>query len=168
MRSPPAKRAAQGPVGSIVSREALVRHAAEERAAGRTIAFANGCFDLLHVGHIRYLRAARAHGDVLVVALNSDASVRALKGEGRPLIDERERAEILSEFGFVDYLVVFHEETAANLLEELRPHFYAKGTDYSGQPVPGTEQFLKDGGRMLFVGDAKTRSSSAYLERLGG
>ena len=142
--------------------------AARLREQGKVIVMAGGCFDLLHVGHIRYLRAARAHGDVLVVALNSDASVRTLKGEGRPLIDERERAEILSEFGFVDYLVVFHEETAANLLDELRPHFYAKGTDYSGQTVPGTEQFLKDGGRMLFVGDAKTRSSSAYLERLGG
>ena len=138
------------------------------RAQGKTLVLAGGCFDLLHVGHIRYLRAARARGDVLIVALNSDASVRALKGEGRPLIDERERAEILSEFGFVDYIVVFHEDTAEALLDELQPHFYAKGTDYAGRTVPGTARFLQNGGRMLFVGDAKTRSSSAYLERLGG
>lgn len=138
------------------------------REQGKTVVLAGGCFDLLHVGHIRYLRAARAHGDILIVALNSDESVRALKGTGRPLIDERERAEILSEFGFVDYVVVFHEETAENLLDELKPHFYAKGTDYMGQTVPGTERFLQNGGRMLFVGDAKTRSSSAYIDRLGG
>ena len=140
--------------------------AARLREQGKTLVLAGGCFDLLHVGHIRYLRAAKAHGDVLIVGLNSDDSVRTLKGEGRPLIDERERAEILSEFGFVDYVVIFHEETAENLLDELRPHYYAKGTDYTGVEVPGTARFLAAGGKMLFVGDEKTRSSSGYLEQL--
>jgi rfaE bifunctional protein nucleotidyltransferase chain/domain len=140
--------------------------AARLREQGKTLVLAGGCFDLLHVGHIRYLRAARARGDILFVGLNSDDSVRVLKGEGRPLIDERERAEILSELGFVDYVVVFHEATAENLLDELQPHFYAKGTDYRGQDVPGTTRFLAAGGRLVFVGDDKTRSSSAYLARL--
>lgn len=140
--------------------------AARLREQGKTLVLAGGCFDLLHVGHIRYLRAARARGDVLFVGLNSDDSVRALKGEGRPLIDARERAEILAELGFVDYVVVFHEATAEHLLDELDPHFYAKGTDYVGRDVPGTTRFLARGGRMLFVGDDKTRSSSAYLARL--
>jgi rfaE bifunctional protein nucleotidyltransferase chain/domain len=141
--------------------------AARLRDQGKTIVLAGGCFDLLHVGHIRYLRAARAHGDVLIVALNSDRSVQALKGQGRPIIGERERAEILSEFAFVDYVVVFPEETAENLLAEIQPHYYAKGTDYANQAVPGTERFLERGGKMLFVGDEKTRSSSAYVARLG-
>jgi D-beta-D-heptose 7-phosphate kinase/D-beta-D-heptose 1-phosphate adenosyltransferase len=140
--------------------------AARLRDHGKTIVLGGGCFDLLHVGHIRYLRAAKAAGDVLIVALNSDAGVRRLKGPDRPLLDERERAEILSEFGFVDYVLLFDDDTAANVLRELRPHFYAKGTDYTGQDVPGTADFLRAGGRMLFLGDDKTRSSTGYLERL--
>jgi D-glycero-beta-D-manno-heptose 1-phosphate adenylyltransferase len=152
----------------LKSRAEMQAVAARLREQGKLIVLAGGCFDLLHVGHIRYLRDAKARGDVLVVGLNSDDSVRGLKGPGRPLIDERERAEILSELTFVDYVVIFHEETAEKLLEELRPHFYAKGTDYEGQTVPGTARFLAAGGKMLFVGDEKTRSSSAYLERLDG
>ena len=161
----------RAPQAGAVARKLVSRGQAREIAArlrehGKTLVLAGGCFDLLHVGHIRYLRDARSRGDVLFVGLNSDESVRALKGEGRPLIDARERAEILSELGFVDYVVVFHEATAENLLDELQPHFYAKGTDYSGQTVPGTARFLARGGRMLFVGDDKTRSSSAYVARL--
>jgi rfaE bifunctional protein nucleotidyltransferase chain/domain len=138
------------------------------RDQGKTLVLAGGCFDLLHVGHIRYLRDAKARGDVLFVGLNTDDSVRLLKGPDRPLLDERERAEILSEFAFVDYVVLFHEETAENLLDELQPHFYAKGTDYTGKEVPGTARYLARGGKLLFVGDAKTRSSTDYLARLDG
>jgi rfaE bifunctional protein nucleotidyltransferase chain/domain len=161
----------RAPHAGAVARKLVSRAEAREiatrlREQGKTVVLAGGCFDLLHVGHIRYLRAARARGDTLFVGLNSDASVRALKGTGRPLIDERERAEILSEFGFVDYIVVFHEATAEHLLDELQPQYYAKGTDYAGREVPGTARFLAGGGRMLFVGDDKTRSSSAYLARL--
>ena len=152
----------------LKSRAEMQAVAARLHEQGKILVLAGGCFDLLHVGHIRYLRDAKARGDVLVVGLNSDDSVRALKGAGRPLIDERERAEILSELTFVDYVVIFHEETAENLLAELFPHFYAKGTDYEGRDVPGTARFLAAGGKMLFVGDEKTRSSSAYLERLDG
>lgn len=150
----------------LVSRREASAITARLRRQGKTVVLAGGCFDILHVGHIRYLRAAKAAGDCLVVGLNSDSSVRALKGPERPLLDERERAEILSEFGFVDWVVLFHEETAENLLGELEPHFYAKGTDYEGRDVPGTAEFLRRGGRMLFVGDEKTRSSSAYLDRM--
>lgn len=161
----------RGPETGAVTQKLVSRREASEitsglRRHGKTIVLAGGCFDILHVGHIRYLRAAKTAGDCLVVGLNSDSSVRALKGPERPLLDERERAEILSEFGFVDYVVVFHEETAEELLRELRPHFYAKGTDYAGQEVPGTTEFLRQGGRMLFVGDDKTRSSSGYLDRM--
>ena len=163
-------QAAQPTIGAVTSKLVSLGEAgaimARLRAQGKTIVLGGGCFDLLHVGHIRYLRAAKAAGDVLVVALNSDQSVRKLKGPDRPLLDERERAEILAEFGFVDYVVVFDEDTAENVLLNLRPHFYAKGTDYTGQDVPGTADYLRNGGRMLFVGDDKTRSSSGYLDRL--
>jgi rfaE bifunctional protein nucleotidyltransferase chain/domain len=162
-----ARRPAGGAVAEKLKSRAEARQIARRlREQGKTLVLAGGCFDLLHVGHIRYLRAARARGDVLFLGLNSDDSVRLLKGAGRPLIDERERAEILSELSFVDYVVVFDEETAENLLDELQPHYYAKGTDYAGRDVPGTARFLAQGGKMLFVGDEKTRSSTTYLERL--
>jgi rfaE bifunctional protein nucleotidyltransferase chain/domain len=163
-------QAQQPAIGAVASKLVTLGEAgaimARLRAQGKTIVLGGGCFDLLHVGHIRYLRAAKAAGDVLVVALNSDHGVRRLKGPDRPLLDERERAEILSEFGFVDYVVLFDEDTAENVLRNLRPHYYAKGTDYTNQDVPGTADFIRDGGRLLFVGDDKTRSSSGYLERL--
>jgi glycerol-3-phosphate cytidylyltransferase len=155
------------PAGAVAAKlKSLHDAAATARrlgAQGKTIVLAGGCFDILHVGHIRYLREARARGDCLFLALNSDRSVRALKGPDRPVIDERERAEILAEFSFVDYIVLFDEDTAEAVLAELQPHIYAKGTDYEDKPVPGTEAFLRRGGRLLFVGDEKRRSSSDYL-----
>jgi rfaE bifunctional protein nucleotidyltransferase chain/domain len=117
-----------GRVGQVLTREALVEAVAAERRQGHTVAFANGCFDLLHVGHVRYLEGAAQEGDVLVVALNDDASVRALKGEGRPILDDASRAELIAALRCVDYVVVFPEPTVGPLLEALRPDVHCKGT----------------------------------------
>jgi rfaE bifunctional protein nucleotidyltransferase chain/domain len=125
----------------------------------KRMVLANGCFDLLHVGHVRYLSAARELGDVLVVGLNSDASVRALKGEGRPRIPELERAELLLALRPVDYVTLFHEHDVTHLLETLRPAFHAKGTDYSVEGVPEYEAARRLGVRTVIVGDPKEHSS---------
>lgn len=125
----------------------------------RRVVLANGCFDVLHVGHVRYLNAARALGDVLVVGLNSDASVRALKGSGRPRIPQRERAEMLLALRPVNYVILFHELDVAGLLAVLRPAFHAKGTDYSVEGVPEYEVARKLGVRTVIVGDPKEHAS---------
>lgn len=133
---------------------------------GKKVVFANGCFDLLHVGHIRYLQAARRLGDVLVLGLNSDESVRALKGKGRPVMGEDERVEILSALACVDYLLLFDDLTAANVLAQLQPDFHAKGTDYTEDTVPERVIVLSYGGKIAIVGDAKAHSTREYLERI--
>jgi rfaE bifunctional protein nucleotidyltransferase chain/domain len=142
------------------------------RQAGQTSVFANGCFDLLHVGHIRYLQGARALGDYLVVGLNSDDSVRRLKGPGRPLMPESERAEILAALSCVDYLVVFNEPTVERLLRALRPDIHCKGSDYTEDSVPEREVVLSYGGRVAIVGDPKDHSTrdliKEIVQKLGG
>ncbi len=138
----------------------------EQQAAGKTVVFANGCFDLLHVGHIRYLEAARALGDVLVLGLNGDKSVRQLKGPGRPLMNEQERAEILAALGCVDYLVIFDEPTAKKVLETLKPNIHAKGTDYTRESVPERETVLSYGGSIAIVGDPKDHSTKDFLKQI--
>jgi D-glycero-beta-D-manno-heptose 1-phosphate adenylyltransferase len=135
---------------------------------GRTVVFANGCFDLLHVGHVRYLQAARQQGDLLIVALNADLSVRKLKGEGRPFMPESERAEILAALEAVDYLVLFDDDTADRLLLELRPDIHCKGTDYTEESVPERATVYSYGGRVAIVGDTKERSTRDYLKRIAG
>ncbi|MGH9338317.1 MAG: adenylyltransferase/cytidyltransferase family protein [Acidobacteriota bacterium] len=135
---------------------------------GKTVVFANGCFDLLHVGHIRYLQAARALGDILVVGLNGDESVRSLKGEGRPLMAERERAEILSALSCVDYVLIFDNTTADPVLRNLQPDIHAKGTDYTAQSVPERDTVLAYGGRIAIVGDPKDHSTRDYLRKVQG
>ncbi|MBL8861771.1 MAG: adenylyltransferase/cytidyltransferase family protein [Planctomycetes bacterium] len=140
------------------------------RAAGRVrrVVLANGCFDLLHAGHVRYLAAARAHGDCLVVALNSDESVRALKGPGRPLVPLLERAEILTHLRCVDFVTSFGEETLEATLRALRPDVHAKGTDYVPESVPEAAVDHELGIAIAICGDPKQRSSSALLARLTG
>jgi rfaE bifunctional protein nucleotidyltransferase chain/domain len=135
------------------------RRAAEWRAAGKRVVLANGCFDLLHVGHVRYLRAARQLGDVLIVAVNSDASVRRLKGRGRPLMSVAERAEIVAALRPVDVVVVFGEDTVDELVRRLRPDVQAKGTDYSEDTVPERESVRAVGGQVAIAGDPKNHSS---------
>jgi rfaE bifunctional protein nucleotidyltransferase chain/domain len=150
----------------VVSREQLAECVREERAAGRTIAFANGCFDILHVGHIRYLESAAREGDVLVVALNDDASVRQLKGEGRPILPASDRAEIVAALRCVDYVVIFSESTVGPLLTALRPDVHCKGTDYTIESVPERDIVRGYGGRTAIVGDPKDHSTRGLLARI--
>ena len=137
-----------------------------ERKQGKTIAFANGVFDILHVGHVRYLQDASRVADVLVVAVNSDASVRAIKGEGRPIMPERERAEIVSAIRGVGYVTIFEESSPARLLQTLKPDFQCKGTDYTADSVPEASVVKAYGGRVVIVGDPKDHSTSEMLDRL--
>lgn len=151
----------------IVTLEQLLKRVREDRArsaggatCGRTIVLANGCFDVLHVGHVRYLAGARAEGDVLVVAVNSDASVRRLKGPGRPILGERARAELVAACAAVDYVVIFDDDTVENLLRALQPEVHAKGTDYTVETVPEREVVRSYGGRIAIVGDPKAHSTT--------
>jgi D-glycero-beta-D-manno-heptose 1-phosphate adenylyltransferase len=149
-----------------VSREELVRRIGEERAGGRTVAFANGCFDLLHVGHIRYLESAAEEADSLVVAINDDDSVRTLKGEGRPILPASDRAELVAALRCVDYVVIFTEPNVGPLLTALRPDVHCKGTDYTIESVPERDIVAGYGGRTAIVGDPKDHSTRDLLSRI--
>jgi D-glycero-beta-D-manno-heptose 1-phosphate adenylyltransferase len=152
----------------VVSEAELVEALARERALGRRIAFANGCFDLLHVGHIRYLQAAAAEGDRLVVAVNDDRSVAGLKGEGRPVLAAADRAEMVSAIRNVDYVVVFGDQTVERLLRLARPEVHCKGTDYTVESVPERAVVAGYGGRTAIVGDRKTHATRDLLARIRG
>ena len=152
-------------MGTIVTRDALVHLIEEDRRSGRTIAFANGCFDLLHAGHVRYLQAAAAEADRLVVAVNADGTA-ALKGAGRPLLTAAERAEIVAALRGVDYVIVFPEPTVTPLLQLLRPEVHCKGTDYTADTVPERETVRAYGGRIAIVGDPKDHSTRDLLARI--
>lgn len=140
----------------------LERH----REEGRTVALANGVFDLLHVGHVRYLEGASALADVLVVAVNSDASTRANKGEGRPVIPERERAELVAALGCVDHVVLFDDRTVIPVIRALRPDLQVKGTDYTPETIPERAEVESYGGRVAVAGDPKDHSTTELIERL--
>jgi D-glycero-beta-D-manno-heptose 1-phosphate adenylyltransferase len=133
---------------------------------GKRIVFANGCFDVLHVGHIRYLREAKQQGDVLIVALNNDASVHRLKGEGRPVLDQEARATLLSALEDVDYVILFEDDTVDRLLLELKPHVHAKGSDYSIENVPERETVKKYGGSTSITGGEKVQSTRWLFEEI--
>jgi D-glycero-beta-D-manno-heptose 1-phosphate adenylyltransferase len=148
----------------ILERNRLIARVAIARRGGARVVFANGCFDLLHVGHVRYLEAARGLGDILVVAINGDEQVRRLKGEGRPFVSERERAEVIASLRAVDYVTIFHEPTVAELLLALRPDIHAKGTDYTEESVPERDVVRSYGGRVQIVGDPKDHSSTEMLK----
>jgi D-glycero-beta-D-manno-heptose 1-phosphate adenylyltransferase len=150
----------------ILPREALRERVSQWRRSGEQVVLANGCFDLLHVGHVRYLRGAKALGGKLVVAINADDSVRQLKGEGRPLMPAAERAEIIASLADVDAVVIFGEPDVRALIRELRPDVQAKGTDYTPETVPERDEVLAYGGRVEIVGDAKERSTTDFLSRL--
>ena len=147
----------------VLDRDALRQRVDEWRRAGDRITLANGCFDLLHVGHVRYLRAAKALGGRLVVAINSDDSVRSLKGEGRPLMPAEERAEILAGLADVDAVVIFREGDVRALIREIHPDVHAKGTDYTAESVPEADAVREYGGRVAIVGDPKNHSVSYIL-----
>ena len=139
---------------------------AADRRAGRTIAFANGCFDVLHVGHVRYLTAAAREADRLIVGINDDPSVRALKGPGRPILAAAARAEIVAAIRGVDYVVIFSEPTVERLLREIQPDVHCKGTDYTVDTVPERDIVRAYGGRIAIVGDPKDHSTRALIDRL--
>ena len=147
----------------ILSRDQLRQRVEQWRRAGERIILANGNFDLLHVGHVRYLRGAKALGGKLVVAVNSDQSVRTLKGEGRPIMPEQERAEIVSALADVDAVIVFPELDVCSIIREIRPDIHAKGTDYTADTVPERDVVADCGGRVAIVGDSKDHSTSDII-----
>ena len=153
-------------MGVILSRKALVERVSLDRAQGLTHAFANGVFDLLHVGHTRYLEAAAREADRLIVAVNDDASVRMLKGPSRPILTAADRAELVAALRCVDYVIVFPESTATPLLELLRPAVHCKGTDYTVDTVPERETVRAYGGRIAIVGDPKDHSTRDLFDRV--
>lgn len=148
----------------ILERQQLIEHVAAARSGGKPIILANGCFDVIHVGHIRYLLGAKRHGGFLVVGVNSDDQVRRLKGEHRPLIPASERAEIIAALRCVDAVTIFHEPTVEELIAAIRPDFHAKGTDYTAETVPERKIVMQYGGQVIIVGDPKEHSSTAMIE----
>lgn len=152
----------------ILERNRLVARVSIERKNGAKIVLANGCFDFFHVGHIRYLAGAKALGDCLIVGINSDQQVRKLKGESRPLMPERERAEIVAALRFVDFVTIFDEPTVAELIRSVRPDFHAKGTDYTIETVPEREIVREIGGQTAIVGDPKDHSSTELIGKVDG
>ncbi|MEA2172530.1 MAG: D-glycero-beta-D-manno-heptose 1-phosphate adenylyltransferase [Blastocatellia bacterium] len=155
-----------GAASRILDRNRLIARVAIARRDGARIVFANGCFDILHVGHVRYLEGARLLGDMLVVGINADAQVRALKGAGRPFVAERERAEIIASIRAVDFVTIFPEPTVEALLRILRPDVHAKGTDYTAETVPERDVVRSYGGRVAIVGDPKNHSSSEMVKKV--
>jgi rfaE bifunctional protein nucleotidyltransferase chain/domain len=153
-------------MSKLKKRQDLAKIVAKLKKQGKKVAFANGCFDILHVGHIRFLKAAKAKGDVLVLGLNSDASVRKLKGEGRPLVNQSERAEIMDAFDFVDYIVIFNELTVDKTLQALLPTYHCKGTDYTVDTVPEREMAKKFGIKIAIVGDPKDHSTKDIIKTI--
>jgi rfaE bifunctional protein nucleotidyltransferase chain/domain len=152
--------------GAVLSEDELAAAVAADRAAGLTVAFANGCFDILHVGHVRYLQAAAGEADRLVVAVNDDRSVEALKGPGHPVLPARERAELVASLRGVDYVVVFADLNVERLLRRLRPDVHCKGTDYTVDTVPERAIVREYGGRIAIVGDPKTHATRDLLARI--
>jgi rfaE bifunctional protein nucleotidyltransferase chain/domain len=150
----------------IVSRGLLRQKVAEYKRRGQRIVFANGCFDTLHVGHIRYLEGARREGDVLIVGVNADSSVCGLKGPGRPILDENARAQLVAALRSVDYVLLFAEPNVETLLEDLRPDVHAKGTDYTAESVPERAVAARLGIRVAIVGDPKDHSTRELLESI--
>jgi rfaE bifunctional protein nucleotidyltransferase chain/domain len=154
-------------MAAVLSLEYLKTAIARERAARRTVALANGCFDLLHVGHVRYLQGAASEADVLVVAINDDDSVCRLKGAGRPILSAADRAELVAGIRGVDYVVIFSGPTVVPVIDAIRPDVHCKGTDYTAESVPERGEVLAYGGRVAIVGDPKDHSTRDLVRRLG-
>jgi len=148
----------------IIDRKTAIETTAQLKRAGKVVVLANGCFDTLHVGHIRYLAGAKREGDLLIVAVNSDESVKCLKGSGRPVLDEQARAQLVAALRDVDYVLIFPEPDVAPLLEELRPTVHAKGTDYTAETVPERATSQRLGIRVAIVGDPKDHSTRSFFE----
>ena len=152
----------------ILDRDSLIARITTEKSKGSRIVLANGCFDVLHAGHIRYLKGARSLGDVLVVAINADSQVAKLKGEGRPIVADRERAELVASLEAVDWVTIFDEPTVTELLLLLKPDVHAKGTDYTEETVPERDVVRSYGGSVAIVGDPKNHSTTELMEKVSG
>ncbi len=149
-----------------VKREELQNLLSDLRKSGKTIVTTNGCFDILHVGHVRYLEETKKYADVLIVALNSDKSVRSIKGEGRPINNENDRAEVLNALKSVDYVVLFDEDSPAELLAEIKPDVHTKGADYNAETLPEAEIITKNGGRLEFIQFVEGKSTTSTIEKI--
>ena len=154
------------PVSKIIPRDDAARLLGRKARGGRTLALANGCFDILHAGHIRYFKAAKETADILLVAVNSDISVKKLKGDLRPAVPELERAEVIASLGCVDHVVIFGEGTVTELIRDVEPDVQCKGGDYREEDVPEREEVLKHGGSVKIVGGEKIRSSSDLIGKV--
>jgi rfaE bifunctional protein nucleotidyltransferase chain/domain len=152
--------------GKVVTRERAAELSRDAKAAGRRVVLANGCFDLLHVGHLRYLAGARAAGDLLIVGVNGDEGVRRLKGASRPLLNQDDRARLVAAFGVVDYVVIFQEANVRGLIAELRPDLHAKGTDYTTENVPERDAVIAAGGQVVIVGDPKDHNTRHLIRHI--
>lgn len=150
----------------IVERQDIAAIVSAEKAKGKKVVLTNGCFDIIHAGHVRYLTAARAHGDLLVLGLNSDESVRALKGSTRPINTERDRAEVVDGLKSVDYVVIFGERTAEALVRDVRPDYYAKGGDYSVESLPESQAVSEVGGKVVFLPFVEGKSSTKIIQKI--
>jgi rfaE bifunctional protein nucleotidyltransferase chain/domain len=149
-----------------IPREKLPELLKQIREAGKTIVTTNGCFDILHVGHVRYLEETKKYGDILIVALNSDESVRRLKGEGRPINNERDRAEVLNGLKSVDYVVIFDEDSPAALLSEIKPNVHTKGADYTVETLPEAKVIIDNGGRLEFISFVEGKSTTNTIKKI--
>ncbi|PKK92150.1 MAG: D-glycero-beta-D-manno-heptose 1-phosphate adenylyltransferase [Candidatus Wallbacteria bacterium HGW-Wallbacteria-1] len=161
-------KSSEWPVKVYLNLDELAEAVKIRREAGETIVLANGCFDFLHVGHVRYLKGASNEGQCLLVAINSDESVQSLKGSDRPIVPEGERAEIVASFGFVDMVYIFGQRDVGEIIRTIRPDVHAKGTDYTAESVPEAELVRSCGGRVAIVGDPKNHDSSQMIKKLGG
>ena len=153
-------------MGQIINRKNIAEVIQNLKNQNKKIVFTNGCFDILHVGHTRYLKESAKFGDILIVGLNSDSSVKRLKGEARPINNEFDRAEILTELNFVDYVIVFEENTPENLLDAIKPDIYTKGADYTLETLPEAETVIKNGGRVEFINLIEGKSTTNVVNKI--
>lgn len=153
-------------MGQVVNRIEIVEIVEDLKKQNKKVVFTNGCFDILHIGHVRYLKESAKCGDILVIGLNSDSSVKRLKGETRPINNESDRAELLSELGFVDYVVIFEQDSPVELLDEIKPNIYTKGADYTIETLPEAETVLKNGGKVEFINLVEGKSTTNVIKKI--
>ena len=153
-------------MGQIIKRDEIENLIQNLKKENKKIVFTNGCFDILHVGHVRYLKESSKHGDILIIGLNSDSSVKKLKGDSRPINTELDRAEILSELNFVDYVVIFEEESPVKLLDEIKPDIYTKGADYTVETLPEAQVVIKNKGEIKFINLIQGKSTTNVIKKI--
>jgi rfaE bifunctional protein nucleotidyltransferase chain/domain len=153
-------------MGQVVSKKEILNIIENLKKEGKTTVFTNGCFDILHIGHVRYLKESAKCADILIIGLNSDSSVKRLKGETRPINNESDRAELLSELGFVDYVVIFEQDSPVELLDEIKPDVYTKGADYTVETLPEAATVLKNGGRIEFIDLVAGKSTTNVIKKI--